>query len=110
HPIPTRRSSDLTLMLEQHLAQLADALKRISTDIYTHPETGFDEHHAVDTLTTVLEDEGFSITRGVHGISTAFTATHEGPTSGPNIAILLEYDALPGLGHGCGHNLIAAGG
>jgi metal-dependent amidase/aminoacylase/carboxypeptidase family protein len=45
----------------------------------------------------------------VGGVDTAFVAVHEGPVPGPYVAVLAEYDALPGVGHGCGHNLIAAG-
>jgi amidohydrolase len=85
----------------------ADAIA-LSIDIHRHPELAFQEHHAVEAITGLLAREGFGVTRPVAGLDTAFTATWgEGE---PRVAYLLEYDALPGLGHACGHNLIAAGG
>src|SRR5699024_5174686 len=61
---------------------------------------------ASEWLTEYLEKEGFSVERGVAGLETAFVATWEGTPGGPTIGILAEYDALRGLGHACGHNII----
>jgi len=88
--------------------RLADMLIAVSHDIHDHPEENFAEHHAHDALTRAIEEAGLTPTRGAFGQPTGFAATagHEGPT----VAVLLEYDALPGLGHACGHNIIAAAG
>ncbi|MEW2403321.1 amidohydrolase [Streptomyces sp. NPDC046862] len=86
------------------------ALEQLSLDLHGTPETRFEEHYAVEQLAGRLAAAGFEVDKGVAGLPTAFTATHRGAADGPTVAVLLEYDALPGLGHGCGHNLIAAGG
>src|SRR3954447_8580960 len=86
----------------------AATLLAASHDIHTHPEENFEEHHAHDLLSDLLEDAGLPVERHAYGLDTAFVA--RGGTDGPNVAVLLEYDALPGLGHACGHNIIAAAG
>jgi amidohydrolase len=95
-----------------HLTQAVDALRQeltdISLDIHAHPELNYQEYHAAQVLTEALERHGFQVERGVGGVETAFRATLPGSTpDGPTVALLAEYDALPGIGHGCGHNLIA---
>lgn len=80
------------------------ALKELALKIHDNPETGFNENRAADWLTDYLEQNGFSIERGICGLPTAFRASY-GDT-GPAIALIAEYDALPGLGHACGHNII----
>jgi amidohydrolase len=82
-------------------------LWEVATTLHGDPETAFAEHRAADLLCRELA--GFTVERGVAGLPTAFTARH-GNGRGPTVALLLEYDALPGLGHACGHNLIAAAG
>ena len=80
-------------------------LGELALKIHANPELGFHEVQAADWLTGYLEKNGFSIERGICGIPTAFRASYgKGKLA---IAILAEYDALPGLGHACGHNLIA---
>lgn len=79
----------------------------ISQSIFHEPEIAFKEYKACKLLTEALNANGFSIETGIGGLETAFRATH-GESTGPKIAILAEYDALVGLGHACGHNLIAA--
>lgn len=91
-----------------HVRELADRALDLSARLHGEPETAFEEHHAAALLTDWLDKEGFAVTRGVAGLETAFTGSYG--AGRPRIAFLLEYDALPGLGHGCGHNLIAAGG
>jgi len=89
--------------------RLGDELTALSLDIHAHPELAFEETHAVDRVGRFLAGQGFKVEAGVGGISTAFRASLEtGP--GPTLAILCEYDALPGVGHACGHNVIAAAG
>ncbi len=85
-----------------------ELLLEVSHDIHAHPEENFAEHHAHDLLTTALADEGFEVTRGAFDIPTAFEATWG--TGGPLVAVFCEYDALPSIGHACGHNIIAAAG
>ncbi|MQC17361.1 MAG: M20 family peptidase [Chloroflexi bacterium] len=84
----------------------ADQLRRISRELHAHPELGYEEHLAHDLLTGVLEDEGFEVVRSAFGVGTAFKAV--AGSGSPTVAVLCEYDALPALGHACGHNLIAA--
>ncbi len=86
--------------------RVADALVRISREIHSHPELAFKELHAVGQLVPFLEASGFArVERGVYGLETAFRGQWgHGPVA---IAICAEYDALPEIGHACGHNLIA---
>ncbi|HEX6597352.1 MAG TPA: M20/M25/M40 family metallo-hydrolase, partial [Acidimicrobiales bacterium] len=84
-------------------------LIEISRAIHERPELLYEEHFAADLLATELEGAGLAVQRAAHGVDTAFCAT-AGDGAGPTVAILCEYDALPGIGHGCGHNLIAAAG
>ena len=79
----------------------------ISLDIHAHPELGNEEHHAAELLTGFLSRHGFEVEWPVAGIETAFSAVAAGSSNGPVVAVLAEYDALPDIGHGCGHNLIA---
>ena len=88
---------------------LADQLISVSRDIHAHPELNYAEHYAHDLLTGVLESHGLNVTRHAYGVDTAFEAVVGEPGS-PEVLVLLEYDALPGIGHGCGHNVIAAAG
>ena len=81
---------------------------QLSLDLHADPELSLEEHRAAQRLQAWLEEEGFVIEREVAGLPTAFVARHG--QGRPAIAYLVEYDALPGLGHACGHNLIAAGG
>ena len=83
-------------------------LYEISKFIYENPELGSEELKAAELLTGELEENGFRVERGILSMPTAFCATFEGRGEGPRVAVLAEYDALPGVGHGCGHNLIAA--
>lgn len=83
-------------------------LVEVALDIHAHPELNYMEQHAAQLLSGTLEGHGFKVERGVGGVETAFTATLSGGAGdGPTVAILAEYDALPEIGHGCGHNLIA---
>ena len=87
---------------------LAGELVDTSRAIHAHPELGFEEHHAHDLLTAALERHGLDVTRGAYGLDTAFEAT--AGAEGPVVVVCCEYDALPGIGHACGHNVIAAAG
>ncbi|HSR33876.1 MAG TPA: M20 family metallopeptidase [Anaerolineae bacterium] len=83
-----------------------DELIQMADRIHAHPEVAFREFASAALLCSRLEEEGFVVERGVAGLETAFVATLRGQGDGPTVALLAEYDALPGLGHACGHNLI----
>lgn len=86
--------------------RLAPELDALSRRIHAHPELGFMEVQASAWLAEYLAAHGFAVEREAGGVATAFRATL-GAGGGPTVALLAEYDALPGIGHGCGHNLIA---
>lgn len=87
----------------------SDGLREIAHFLYDQPETAWVEYQAVGRLCAFLDQRGFQVERGVGGIETAFRATLDSGRPGPTVALLAEYDALVEVGHGCGHNLIAAG-
>ncbi len=92
----------------QAVADAADELIEASRDIHSHPELALEERRAASLLADRLESHGFQLERAAFDIETAFRATWgEGPIT---IAYLCEYDALPEIGHACGHNLIATAG
>src|SRR5207237_3083549 len=90
--------------------RLADELEALSHRIHATPELAFEEEKAQAWLTEFLEKHGAHVERGLGGLRTAFRATIAGRGAGPTIAIMAEYDALPGIGHACGHNVIATAG
>lgn len=89
------------------LAAISPELLEMSHDIHEHPELGMEEYHAIAAIRAELEKHGFEITDRYCGLDTALKATVTGKGEGPHIAFLAEFDALPGIGHGCGHNVIA---
>ena len=97
---------------KQQMASEVDAraarLLSVSHQIHETPELCFEEHAAHDLLCTVLEDEGLEVERSAYDLETAFVA--RAGRDGPHIAVICEYDALPEIGHACGHNVIAAAG
>ncbi len=88
---------------------IGDELVRISREIHAHPELAFEEQRAAGVLGEALAKAGLKVEAGAYGLQTGF-ATDFGPEGQPCVALLAEYDALPGMGHACGHNLIAAAG
>lgn len=93
------------------IAHRADDLLALSHDLWSNPELCYEEHHAHAALTAVLEANGFTVQRGAYELPTAFRAVYGGSNvSGPVIGLVCEYDALPEVGHACGHNIIAAAG
>lgn len=86
---------------------LAPELKELARNIHQNPELGLEEHKACAWQTELLLKHGFAMETGYCGLDTAYKASYKSKKPGPVIAMLAEYDALPGLGHGCGHNLIA---
>ena len=80
----------------------------LSLDVHAHPELNYQEYYSSNALAGFLESRGLPVERGIGGVETAFRATIPGGGGeGPTVAVLAEYDALPEIGHGCGHNLIA---
>jgi len=89
----------VTSHIDAHRCQLAETAQ----NIHENPELGFNEVKAVTWLTRYLEDNGFSVERGICELPTAFRASYG--RGKPVIALTAEYDALPGVGHACGHNI-----
>lgn len=84
---------------------IRNEMTAMADDIFDHPEIGLEEFYAQKVLTDWLEKEGFAVERGVAGVETAFKAVYRHGEGGPNIGLLCEYDALPGIGHACGHHM-----
>jgi amidohydrolase len=89
-------------IMEEH----APLWHKTSRTIWSNPELGHEEYAASELLASIAEQFGFQVERGTAGLATAFTAVYRSAKPGPTIGYLAEYDALPGLGHACGHNLI----
>ena len=102
------RRDDLRASVLDAIEAARPTILEVADSIHAHPEIGLEEHHAVELLTSTIASFGFEVERGTGGMETAFKARRKGRGDGPSIAFLAEYDALPGLGHGCGHNLIAS--
>ena len=96
-------------IVRAEIDRLTPTLLEVSHSLHANPELNFEEHHAHDTLTGVLEDQGLTVERGAYDMATAFES-RVGADDGPTVAVLCEYDALPGIGHACGHNIIGAAG
>ncbi|MCK1992237.1 M20 family metallopeptidase [Peribacillus muralis] len=95
-------------IITDHIDHHATLYRETSQAIHAKPEIGNQEFFASDTLTKILQEEGFDVTRNIAGHETGFIAKKTSAKKGPTIAFLAEYDALPGLGHACGHNIIGA--
>ncbi len=113
----TGAPDDLQARLEQHIDAARGELVELMVDLGEHPETAFQEHRSAAAVADVLNrltPDGVTATVGVHGLDTAIRAELPAlPTTSsdaPVVAVLSEYDALPEIGHGCGHNVIAAMG
>ncbi|MFF8875491.1 amidohydrolase [Streptomyces massasporeus] len=104
----TRTPDAVHQAVHEEVTARADQLWGVARRLHADPEHAFAEHRAAALLSGELERAGFEVERGVAGMPTAFTA--RSGRGRPAVALLLEYDALPGLGHACGHNLIAAAG
>jgi amidohydrolase len=97
---------DAKTAARERFDEVRDALIALSHRIHGHPELGFEEEKSAGWVEESLDAAGFAVERGVCELPTAFIAR---AGSGPlHVAICAEYDALPGIGHACGHNIIAA--
>jgi len=99
-------------ILKNSVIGIADSLQSdiwdLAWKIGNNPEEGYQEFFASELLTSFLKSKGFMIEKPLAGIETAFLASFKGSLPGPKIAFMAEYDALPDIGHGCGHHLIGA--
>ena len=106
-------TSQQVVELKQSVCRDIDArtkdLVSISHQLHEKPETNFEEHFAHQILTDYIADSKVKVTRGAFELETAFDVRIKGG-GGPTVAVLCEYDALPGIGHACGHNIIATAG
>jgi amidohydrolase len=101
-------SPELSARIDGAVDACADDIVALARRIHAHPELRFEEHKASEWVADFVASRGYAVERGVAGMPTALRA-RAGKRGGPCAAILAEYDALPGVGHACGHNLIAAG-
>jgi amidohydrolase len=107
--IPSERAQRLKQDVCARIDALGSTLVEVSGRIWEAPELLFQERQASGWLADLLRNAGYDVQVGVGGLETAFTATRRG-ASGPTIGIFSEFDALPEIGHGCGHNLLAISG
>jgi len=98
---------ELLARTEQAVEAVAADLLGLSHDLHAHPEEGYAEHRSARAVADLLGRHGIDAEVGVHGLETALRA-RTGSGDGPTVAVLAEYDALPGIGHGCGHNIICS--
>jgi amidohydrolase len=99
-------SPELARTIDETVDREQAALVKLTRDIHANPELRFEEHKASAWIADVLRARGFEVEHGLAGMATAVRA-RRGTAGGPKVAILGEYDALPEIGHACGHNLIA---
>jgi len=94
--------------ISERVDELRQEVRAIAHEIHENPELGNEEFHSVELLTGLLKKHGFSVETGQCGMPTAFIASYKGTKPGPVIGYLAEYDALRGMGHACGHNMIGS--
>ncbi|WDV46248.1 M20 family metallopeptidase [Clostridiaceae bacterium M8S5] len=98
----------MKLKVQKHVKEIKDELIQLSNYIHDNPELGHQEFKASKAHCVLLKKHGFRVEREYLGMKTAFKATYDSKKEGPTIAYLAEYDALPDIGHGCGHNILGA--
>ena len=102
----SNQTEELKARVQEYIDEIGPMLLEISRTIHANPELAFEEYESMALLADTAERHGYSVDRGVAGLETAFVATSAGTEPGPTVALVAEYDALPGLGHACGHNII----
>ncbi|HLS08944.1 M20 family metallopeptidase [Lentibacillus sp.] len=100
------RLTEIKKSISDYIEANKEQYIKISHMIHDNPEIGNEEYFASQLLTDILSKEGFSVKKGAAGHETAFLAQRQGEKEGLRIGFLAEYDALPGIGHACGHNMI----
>ena len=88
--------------------EIKDELNELSQYVFNNPEIGLKEFKSSKAHIEILKKYGFTVEENFLGFETAFKAVYKSEKPGPNIAYLVEYDALPGICHGCGHNILVA--
>lgn len=106
---PRDAGHDVHARIDAAITSAEGDLVAVSRHLHEHPELCFEERIAHATLTDFASQQGWAVERRAYGLDTAFRAHLDGGP-GPNVAVICEYDALPGIGHACGHNIIAAAG
>jgi amidohydrolase len=96
------------LRVEEAVGGLADDLVGLAHELHAHPELAYEEHESVRRVAELVRGHGHEVEVGAFGVETALRASAGRRGEGPVVAVLAEYDALPGIGHACGHNVIAA--
>jgi amidohydrolase len=96
---------ELRKLLNKTVDEMSKKLAEMSGFLYHNPEIAGEEYKAMKLITEELEKNSFKVKRGVSGITTSFVAAYNCQSRGPAIAFLAEYEALPNLGHGSGHNI-----
>ena len=92
--------------ISDRVEELRSEAREIAHEIHENPELGNEEFHSVELLTEFIEKNGFTVEKGQCDMPTAFIGSYKGEKPGPVIGFLAEYDALRGMGHACGHNMI----
>lgn len=92
--------------IESLTNDIKNELEELSLFIYNNPELGYEEYKSSKAHVELLRKHNFEVEEGYLGIDTAFKAEYQGQKEGPTVGYLVEYDALPGIGHGCGHNIL----
>lgn len=90
----------------EFIEKITPELNELSLEIYNNPELGYEEFKACKLHTDILRKYGFTVEENFSGVETGFKAVYKGQKDGITVAYMAEYDALPGIGHGCGHNLL----
>lgn len=103
-PQRTDDAADLLKLSIDTIDATNDDLRKLNQSIHDNPEIAYEEFQSVETISSFLQDRGYKVTKETYGLPTSFTA--EVGTGGPLVIICVEYDALPNIGHACGHNLI----
>lgn len=102
----SKHTSALKDKVRLEVDRLKDRLLSVSDAMYAEPEIGLQEFKSSAKLVDLLKSAGFTVETGLADMPTSFKAVKKGKSGGPTLAILAEYDALPEIGHGCGHNII----
>lgn len=106
-PMSDTEHAALQAEIDAAVDAVAPTLLNVSHAIHERPELAFQERFACQTLTKTLRDHALPVETGVYTLETAFESTINPDHDGPTVAVLAEYDALPDIGHACGHNIIA---
>ncbi|KAG6846740.1 hypothetical protein H0H93_012167, partial [Arthromyces matolae] len=106
----TELDPEVLKTVESKLKDIAPALYNLSINIHENPELGYEEKHASKVLTDFLTQHGFDVTFPYEELDTAWRAEYSSGEGGRVLGVNSEMDALPGIGHACGHNLIAISG